>query len=637
MPKGYWGKILRVNLSKGKTSIEMRDEKFYRTYVGGRCLAAYYLLSELGPGVDPLGPDNKLIFTTSVITGAPVPGLSRYNVAAKSPLTGGYGEAQAGGFWGAELKFAGYDALIIEGNSRTPVYLWICDDEVEIRDADSIWGKVTGDAQEIIREEVGEKRARIAQIGPAGENLVRYACIINECKHANGRMGMGAVMGSKKLKAVAVHGHGKIEMDDPETIRELAKWFAGNFMVNPSNRGVHVYGTNEILGSMNETGMLPTKNFQTGFFEGADKISGEAMKETILVDQEGCFACPVRCKRVVKVEEPYKVDPKYGGPEYETVCAFGSNCLIDDLKAIAKANELCNKYGIDTISTGNTIAFAMECYESGIMTKEDTGGLDPRFGNPAAMLELINLIAYRKGIGNILAEGVMRAAEKLGSGAEKFAMHAKGQELPFHDPRAKGMLGMSYALSAMGGDHIVVEHDTDFDFDAPEVYVEQAKPLGLLERLQTEDIGPKKVRMFYYLQPWFSACDTLCLCVFGFAPVRTFKFSHLVRLISAVTGWETSLWEILKLGERAVNMLRAFNIREGFTAKDDRIPQRMFEPMRSGPREGAKVSREGLKEALSLYYRMAGWNPETGTPTEEKLVELDLLWIVDELKKYGKL
>jgi aldehyde:ferredoxin oxidoreductase len=387
-----------------------------------------------------------------------------------------------------------------------------------------------------------------------------------------------------------------------------------------------LYGTSEYVDTLQEWGQLPTRNFRTGVFDGAEKISGVMMSKTILVGREGCYACPVRCKRIVQAKKPYFVDPRYGGPEYETTAAFGSNCEIDNLITISKANELCNKYGLDTISTGVTLAFAMECYENGILSKRETNGIDIKFGNDDAMLKIIEMIAKRKGIGNLLAEGTKIAAEKIGRGSEKFAMQAKGQELPMHDPRGKFGLGMAYAISPFGGDHIQAEHDVDFDFQAPDVYLEQAKILGILERLDRMDSSLKKVRMFYYLQNHFSFLDSLCGCVQAFGPVRVFKLSWLVDLLSAITGWEIGLWELMKLGERGTTMSRIFNVREGFSSKDDKIPKRFFKPILSGQLKGNHLKKKELEDAIKSYYRMIGWNSETGIPTKEKLYELEIEW-----------
>ncbi len=635
MPYGYNGKILRVDLSTQDIRVEENDEYFYRTYMGGATLGAYYLLKEQKAGVDPFSPENIIVFACSIVTGTPAPGFSKNAIVSKSPLTGAIGDTQAGGFWGPELKFAGYDAIVVKGKAKSPVYLFIQDGKVEIRKAAHLWGKTTGEVEQIIHKEHSDSRIRVLAIGCAGENLVRFANVLSDCIHAAGRLGLGAVMGSKNLKAIAVRGHNRIKIKDEETVRKWSRWFARNFMDNPSNQGFHDWGTAQLVSSLNLRGELPTRNFQTGFFEGADGISAETMHETIFQKSEGCYACPAKCKRVVEAKEPYSIDPTYGGPEYETIAALGSNCCIDDIVAVAKGNELCNKYGLDTISTGAVIAFAMECYEKGIITREDTEGIDLRFGSAEVMINLIEMIARRRGIGDILAEGSKRAAEKFSKDAERFAVQVKGEELAMHDGRAKGMVGFAYALSPIGADHVVVEHDLDFDFDAPDIFIEQMKSLGLLKRCKTSGMDHQKMRMFCYLQNHFSFMDCLCLCVFVFAPVRTFKMAHMVEICSAVTGWEMSLWEIMKLGERRVNMFRAFNVREGFTPDDDWLPQRMFEPIQSGPLKGSKYSQDELREMRTLYYQMRNWDKE-GKPTLAKLIELDLEWIAKELGKEGK-
>ncbi len=415
MVHGYNGKILRVDLTNGTTSVEEPDEDFYRQYIGGRGFVSYFLLKELKGGVDALGPENKLIFAAGVVTGVPIAGSGRNSVGAKSPLTGGYGDAEVGGYWGAELKHAGYDAIIIEGKAKSPVYLWIEDSKVEIRDAKHLWGKTTGDCQKLIQKELGVSGVRVAQIGIGGENQVRYACVVNDINHAAGRSGMGAVMGSKNLRAIAVKGNQKVELSDTEAVNSLAKWLRDDLKTNPGAVNMSKNGTQGVLMALNTAGGLPTRNFKQGVFEGAEKISAPAMNESILTSRGGCYACPIRCKPEVAVGEPYNVDPFYGGPEYETLAALGSDCGIDNLEAVSKGNQLCGAYGLDTISTGASIAFAMECFENGILTEKDTGGLKLNFGNAEAMLKLIEMIARREGLGGILAEGVALAAATLGT------------------------------------------------------------------------------------------------------------------------------------------------------------------------------------------------------------------------------
>ncbi len=633
MPYGYNGKILKVDLSTGRISVDAHDEVWYRTYMGGAVLGAYYLLTEMPAKADPFGPDNLLVFATSAVVGAPLSGYNRFSIVGKSPLTGLIGDTQASGFWGPELKFAGFDAVVVKGASDRPVYLWINDGQGELRDGSHLWGLETKESQESIREELGDRLVRVAQIGPAGENLVRFANVTNDLNHFNGRTGMGAVMGAKRLKAIAVRGHGKVELADPQKVRDLNRYFVRTFRENPDDRGLNILGTSQYVAGQNVDGQLPTRNFQTGFLEGGEAIYGETMYERMEVSHESCWGCAVRCKQVVRADGSYAVDPAYGGPEYEAISALGSDCGVTDLAAVVKANELCNRYTLDCISTGAAIAFAMECFENGILTKEHTDGIELRFGNGQAVVEMVEKIARREGLGDLLAEGVMRAAEKIGKGAVRYALHCRGQELPMHDGRTKGMLGISYAVSPIGADHVVVEHDTDFDFRAPQVFLEQVTPLGLLERLPTSTIDNKKLRMFYYLQQHFSFMDTMCLCLFNFGPVRHFKMHQLVEGTQAITGWEISFHEIMKYGERRINMFRTFNIREESDLDRFWLPERMFEPMRSGPREGYRVDREALRDAIRKYFEIVNWD-EKGFPRPMKLVELDLDWMNPILDPY---
>lgn len=625
MPYGYTGNILRVNLMEGTVTTEHPDEVFYRTYLGGRALAAHYLLREVPAGADPLGPENKLIFATAVTTGAPVPGLSRYTVAAKSPLTNLYGEAEASGFFGAELKWAGYDAIIFEGRASEPVYLAVVDGKAELRDASHLWGKDTGDVQSAIWAEMGDGRVQVAQIGPAGEKLVRFACVLSgpTFSHANGRAGMGAVMGSKNLRAVAVRGHERNAVKDPEALRKLAKAFADGWKSNPDDGFLNRIGTSGYVAPLQAAGNLPTRNFNEGLFEGAEQVSGEAIHQELIVGNEGCYACPVHCKRIAKSDGTYKIDPLYGGPEYESLAAFSSFQGISDVAAAARANELCNRWGMDTIGAGVTIAFAQECVQTGILSKEEVGR-NLSFGNAEAMLGMLEDVAFRRGFGDLLAEGSKRAAEKIGKGAEKLAMHVKGQELPMHDPRGKKGVGLGYAVSPTGGDHLQIEHDGAFA--APGLFLDKIRPLGINEPVDALALGPQKVRLFTYLQSWWSLLNCLDICYFTFAPVRQFDVPDLVEIVKATTGWSTSIWELMKVGERGTTMLRLFNLKHGWTRKDDWLPDRLFEPLPAGPLKGSRMDRAEMEEAISGYYAMMGWDAASGVPTDAKLKELDLAW-----------
>ncbi len=622
MSYGYLGKIIRIDLTDGSIKIEEPNDIFYRTYMGGKGFIAHYLLKELKPGIDPLSEDNKLIIAAGILTGLSVAGVPRFAVGAKSPLTGGYGQSEAGGFWGPELKKAGFDGLIIEGKADKPVYIYIKDGQIEIKDAGHVWGKETGETQEILFKEVGDKTIKVLQIGPAGENLVKYACILNGLKHANGRNGLGAVMGSKNLKAVVVKGNKKIPVHDNEKISEISKSFLSYYMENPLTRGLYEYGTPAGVMGNNAGGILPTRNFNDGEFQNAEKISAQVMVDTMLKKRVGCYACAVRCKRKVEIQsDDISVDGKYGGPEYETVAAFGSLCENDDLEVIAKANELCNRLGIDTISTGMSIAFAMECYENGIISQKELDGIDLSFGNKKSILEIIEKIARREGIGDVLAEGSEAAARKFGNGADKFVLCVKGQELAMHEPRGKVGVGIGYAVCETGADHMVIGHDSLFGKKG--FTLDSVKPFGIIEPVDALDLSWKKVRAFVYLQRWWSFFNMTGICDFVPVPRGAMPAEDVVALVKAATGWETSLWELMIAGERAINMARLFNLREGFTSEDDTLPDRLFEGLKNGRLEGNSISREEFKEAISIYYSMMGWNEE-GVPTKGKLLELNI-------------
>ena len=621
---GYNGKIARVDLQERSFKVENPEESVYKMYLGGRGLGAYYLFRELAPKIDALGPENILIFATSVITGVPIAGMSRCSIIAKSPLTGTYGETEAGGFFGSELKGTGFDALIIEGCSEKPVYLSVQDGRVDFKDASSIWGKNTKEAQTEIREQLNDRHARVALIGPAGENLVRYACILNELKFAHGRGGLGAVMGSKRLKAIAVHGNMKPQLKDPEKVQNIAKWMAAHWKELPGALTRSTLGTADVVLPLNALGILPTRNFQGGAFAKAENVSGQKMAETILTGTDGCYACQIRCKREVTAGEPYETEPEYGGPEYETIAAFGPLCDVGDLGAVSKANELCNAYGLDTISTGNCIAFAIECYENGLLTSKDTKGLKLRWGDADTVLHLVDMIAHRQGIGNLLGEGVKRASEKIGKGSNRFALHTKGKELAMHDPRGKAGVAIGYAISPSGSDHMQAAHDPVFG--KPSKFMEIA---GITKSVDPRDLGPDKVRAFVYAHLWWGLLDCLGACKFVFIPhnAGVLDPQQLVEMVNASTGWQTSLWSLMKASERALNLTRAFNMREGFTAADDALPERLYEEIQFGPSKGAKINKEQFQNALHLYYEMMGWDPETGAPSATKLLELDLGWI----------
>ena len=643
MPKGYTGKILHVDLSSATISVESPSEEFYRKYLGGSALNLYYLLKEMPSGADPFGPENILAISAGVTTGTPISGQSRVTATAKSPLTGVIGDSQSGGFFPAELKFAGFDGLIIKGRFPSPVYLWLHDGKAEIRSAGHLWGKFTADTEKDIKEELTDTKIKTLTIGPAGEKMVRFAAIISTSNRANGRTGLGAVMGSKNLKAVAVRGEEKPVVADKSGFKELARSGAKAFPTSMV-AGMRKYGTTTAVGGQQAGGGLPSYNFNSGVFDRWKKIDGTTMYETILkgaregkqqkYGKDTCFACVVRCKNIVEIKDgPYRVDPVYGAPEYETLAAFGSYCGIDDLPAIAKANEICNKYGMDTISCGATIAWAMEAFEAGMLTGKDTGGLELKFGNAEAMVQLTEMIGRRAGFGSILSEGSERAAQRLGCGAE-FLITSKGQEAPAHMPQIKRSLSLIYAVNPFGADHMSSEHDPAYEF-AFKYYRKRLQLLGLSDPQEPQTMKPGKVNFICKTQHIYSMLDSLSLCQFVFGPTwHLYGPAEIVKLVQVVTGWNVTIEELLTVGERRINMMRAFNAREGIDSSQDRLPEKFFKKTLSGgPTNGWKIDRAEFEAARNEYYRQSGWNVESGVPTRQTLEKLGLEWVADILEK----
>lgn len=620
MAQSYNGKVLHVDLTDGRQWTEELSELIYRRHLGGGALATYFMLRDLKPGIDPLGPENELIFMTSVINGLPLSGANRYTAAGKSPLTGGFGEAEAGGYWGPELKRTGFDGIIVHGRAATPVYLFIHNGVCEIRDASKYWGKLAGDVQDELEADLGDNRICVLQTGIGGEKQVLYAAIVNQLRHFHGRAGLGAVMGSKNLKAIVTRGRERVAPEDRESANGVIKWFRENY--DQEADGMHLYGTSGGVVGLDRDGILPTNNFRNGSFAEAEAISGQTMANTILVNRGTCFSCGVACKREVEVPER-GVSAKYGGMEYEIIGALGSLCGVGDLKAVAEASQWVNNYVLDGISTGVSIAFAMECYENGIIGKEDTDGIELTWGNADAMITMIHKIARREGFGDILADGVKRAAERIGRGSERFALHVKGQELPMHEPRGKRSLTLAYAVSPTGADHMEAIHDPAFE--GLGVVDNGLSEAGMLDPVDRLDMGPKKVQNFFYAQAIWSLYNSVGMCDFVGIPIGALKLKQLCDYVNAATGWDMSLWELLKVGERANTMSRLYNLREGFTAADDNLPQRMFEPLQNGKLAGKAIDPQEFSQALKLYYQMAGWD-DNGVPTTGKLAELDLLW-----------
>ncbi|MHB8773344.1 MAG: aldehyde ferredoxin oxidoreductase family protein [Syntrophales bacterium] len=610
---GFHGKILRVNLTDRSHSIDRPPADYYRRYGGGRGIIIHTLLTELPAGCDPLGPENKLIFALGTLTGT-LPGSGRNSVGAKSPLTGGFGEAEAGGFWGAELKRAGYDAIIVEGVSAEPVYLWIDNGVCQLRDAGRLWGREVADADAAIREELGDDRIRTALIGPGGETLIRYACIANDVSHFAGRTGLGAVMGSKRLKGIALRGTNPPEAADKAKIVELARWMGKNYAEKAASH--HRIGTGSSMDNYERMGNIPVRNFQGGSFPGVARISPQYMFEKgYIPKRDTCFACPIRCKRAVKLEGPLPVDSRYGGPEYETLGAFGCNCGIDDVEALIKANELCARAGIDTISTGVCVSFAMECCERGILTPADTDGLELRFGNAEAMVALVERIARREGFGAILAEGVKRAAARIGRGSAAYAIHVKGLELPMHEPRAKQGMGLHYSVYAGGADHCSGIHD-----DQAIKALAPGEDLNSDGTLSRTEMSPRKARLLYDAGLGRQMANYLGMCIFV-----PWSLEQLNAAVAAVTGWPMDYREMAKVVERGMALARIFNLREGFTPSDDRLPERFATSPAEGPLSEVTVDPAKLERAQHEYFRLLGWN-EAGIPTRETLASLGIEW-----------
>jgi aldehyde:ferredoxin oxidoreductase len=618
MMYGSNGQFLRVNLTTREIKTEKVPAEFYRKYYGGRGMIAALLLKELAPGVDPLGPENKVIFATGILTGNPFAGTGRHSIGAKSPVTGGYGDGEAGGFWGSELKRAGFDAVIIEGKADAPVYLAVKDGEAYLKDARHLWGRTTGEVQHLLRE--AEGKVRIAQIGPAGENLVKYACVVHDLEHFVGRCGIGAVMGSKNLRAVTVSGSKAPEINDADAVKTLSRYMSQNYQTLASN--IYENGTLMVLPPLNAAGGLPTRNFQEGQFEDAEKFFPQTVRDAYMTSRAGCYACPVRCGMNIRGGGPYDVDPDYKGPEYETIAAFGSNLGVSDMEVIQKANELCNAYGLDTISTGMVIGFATEAFEKGFIGTSETAGRKLAFGDHG-FLDLITEIAERKGLGAILAEGTRSAAGEWGPDTLPLAVQIKGQEMPLHEARLKQGLGLGYALSPTGADHTHNLHDTLYIKETPAF--NDLRALGYQEKiLAPTTLDAKKVRLYHY--GTFSRYLADCLVTCFFIP---WTVNQLRDLIQAVTGWNTTTAEMMAVTERSIVNARRFNIREGFDASDDVLCPRFLEPFETGPLKGIAIKESDFYDARSQYYELMGWDQD-GVPTQGSLAKLGLLEEVDE-------
>lgn len=618
---GYTGKILRVNLTDKTTKEEKLPVEIARDFIGGAGFGVKFLYDEVKAGTNPLGLENKLIFAPGPFTGTTVPCASRIAITGKSPLTNAVGMCLSGGYFPAELKHAGYDVLIIEGKSEKPTYIWIKDGEVRFRDASRVWGTQTSDCQQIIKDELNDQNVRISCIGPAGEHLSKISCIINE-RRAAGRKGLGAVMGSKNLKAIAVLGSGSLNIASKEKFKvargQMLKAMKESPILYPQFANT---GTPSNVDNTCALGIFPAKNWSaTGKFAPVDQIGVEAL-ETRRIGKEHCYDCPVGCSQLRLARTGPYAGILSEGPEFETLYSFGGQTGVDNMDSIIAADRLCDELGLDTISAGVTIGFAMELFEKGILTLADTGGLDLNFGNHQAMNTLIRLIAFREGMGDLLSDGVKIASTRIGKGAERFAMHIKGLELPGYDVRGAKAHGLGYATAFTGADH---NRGYAFQeiFGVPVPYA--------VDRLSIEGKGK--------LTKWnqdvrTATCDCPTMCVFlldtAMAPTAT---ENTAALMEAVTGLTLTPEEVTQVGERINNLARAFNVREGFTRADDTFPDRlMTEPLQSGASKGQLISKEDLNAMLDEYYTLRGWDLNTGIPTRKKLIELSLDYVADQL------
>ena len=623
---GYAGVVMEIDLTAGRIEKKPLDESFARRYVGGRGFTSRLEYELITPDIDPLSPDNPLIVATGPLTGTRAPAGSRFTVGARSPLTGILGDGNAGGHWGPELKRAGFDLLVFKGKADRPAYLWIHDGEAELRDAAHLWGQDTRETRAILVKELGsDEKIKVAAIGQAGENLVKFSGFVVDVDHLAARTGLGAVMGSKNLKAIAVRGTQPVPISDRKGFLKVTG-VINQILLNDQMSGgeLATYGTTSLLTLHNTYGGLATRNWQTGVFEGAEQIDGVAFnKSDYAEDPTACYACPCRCDRYATVNEGEYAGTEVGGPEYFTVCSFGSKCGNDNLASILKANELCNLYGLDTASTGGIIGFLMEAWQRGAITAEDTDGLDFAWGNHRTIVEVIHRIAFRRGFGDKIAEGIRPLAATIGKGAENYAIHVKGMDAVTFDPRALKVYNFRYAVASRGADHLRISAHGAYG----------------LESLPVDQAAAK----MKFWQDVVGIPDLMGLCKFPYtfysetAEVTFKKALELVpELYAAATGWTITGDDLLKASARVGTVERSFNTRLGLTAKDDMLPRRFLEePLPEGPKKGQVM--DILEPLKRHFYAAQGWDVETGIPTRTTLENLDLADIADDLERRGLL
>jgi len=610
MGDGYQGKILRVDLTNEKITTEPLNKEWAKQFIGGKGLGARYLFEELKPGTDPLSPDNILSIWTGPLVGTLTPLTGRYVLVTKSPLTGTFLDSYAGGFFGSELKYTGFDGVIIKGKAKKLSYLWINDGKAEIRDAKNLAGKDTFKTEELVRKETGHKFTRVASIGPAGEKLGLISSVTSDITRNAARGGTGAVFGSKNLKAVAVKGSMGVEVQNIEEFTKMAKEMVLKDVVeNPDHAGMITDGTPILVAMSNDAGILPTKHWRTGVFEGSKGIDSEAVKSRVLVRKKACFDCAIACGSYSKVNSGIFKGAATEGPEYETLGLCGSNCGIGNVEAVVKFVEDCDRLGLDSISAGNVVALAMDLYEKGVLTKKDTGGLDLKFGNEGAYAKMPSMIANRQAIGNVLADGAKRAAKKIGKGAEKLTVEVKGMEYPAYDPRGTIGMALAYATSDRGACHLRAWPVAADAYGSQDPWSPEGKAA-----ICVEDQTRTSVKWSFIFCDFYSV-----------------NFPNMAKYYSAVTGVQSSEEHLRKVGRRIWNLTRAFNVREGFTRKDDTMPERMEkEPLPDGKPKGHVVPRADFEKMLSEYYKLWGWDDQ-GRPTKKALDEAGLGDIVKKL------
>ena len=627
---GYSGKILWIDLIANRAELEEPDEDFWRTYVGGGLLATRLLVEKTPPGIDPLGPENLLIFASSVVAGQPGPGLARFTTAAKSPLTGGIGETRTEGPFGAAIKGAGADAIVFSGAADEPVTVVIRDGQVEFLHAKALWTKTVSVTTDALHGQLGPDH-HVAAIGPAGENLVRFASIVTDYTYQASRMGMGAVMGAKKLKAVVLARGERPPVFDAAALGQLAADYGRRIADNELTRWQNQPpGFSCWLYLHGLDAALCVNNYRSSGLEGIEAYQEQQFLARYH-EPAPCPGCPNDCIKIIHPKGADGLDTRASGIHQEVTGTMGANLGLTDLDAVLRANNMCNQYGLDPTSLGFAISMAMELFERGILKADDNDGAALAFGDAAAALQMVEKIAFRRGLGDVLAEGTRRAAAKIGHGADRYAMQVKGQEMVSFEPRSQTNLAMGYAVAPVGPRYDICEHDWDFDTQVGwEHTMTLSRTLGILERIPMNALGPEKVRNFKALMTLWSGADALDLCIFAIAPTRLLSLRQMAATLHAVTGWETSSHEIIRICERRLHLMRWYNQREGLTAADDRLPDRFYEePIGSGPRKGDRIDREAFHDGIRTYYAMMGWDRQ-GQPTAATLYDHGLGWVMEE-------